>query len=143
MLRFAEKSERVILMNHGRQVAALLPIEDLRKLERIEKDISSPEDIMLAVDAMVKADIKIHTIILFGSYARGDARSKSDVDLLVISEGIQNFWKESSKLSWAASEFVPAEILLTEKSSWSRLKEKRDSVYWHANREGRILWQKQ
>jgi len=32
-------------------------------------------------------------VILFGSYARGEATEKSDVDLIIDSEGILSFWE--------------------------------------------------
>ncbi|WP_456396171.1 nucleotidyltransferase domain-containing protein [Thermococcus sp.] len=41
---------------------------------------------------------RIREIILFGSVARGDAGEESDIDVLVIAEGISQ--KEISELTW-------------------------------------------
>ena len=37
-------------------------------------------------------DYPIRRVILFGSYARGDATEKSDVDLIIDSEGQLSYW---------------------------------------------------
>lgn len=41
---------------------------------------------------------RIREIILFGSVARGDAGEESDIDVLIIAEGISQ--KEISELTW-------------------------------------------
>ncbi|MBI2091858.1 MAG: helix-turn-helix domain-containing protein [Deltaproteobacteria bacterium] len=37
-------------------------------------------------------------IVLFGSYARGDARENSDVDVLIVLKAIENHWKHEAKI---------------------------------------------
>ncbi len=47
----------------------------------------------------------VEEIILFGSYARGDAEDKSDIDLLVI-------WKGRPIEGWNALESIATDILI-------------------------------
>lgn len=37
---------------------------------------------------------RLHTLILYGSYARGQARSGSDVDVAAVLEGFERTWPE-------------------------------------------------
>lgn len=70
-------------------------------------------------------------MVLFGSYARGEARGKeSDVDPLVLLEGeVESSWREYLKIepiSWP-SLWSPVTCCRSSPSTWSRTK----------NREGR------
>ncbi len=54
------------------------------KVETIDKRDRIPQEAILDVVEQIKAKFKPDKIILFGSYARGDYRPQSDVDLLVV-----------------------------------------------------------
>lgn len=49
---------------------------------------NSIDEVLSALIAQTKAifDEKLHSVILFGSYARGDYDSESDIDILVIAD---------------------------------------------------------
>jgi len=49
-------------------------------------------EIKTAIAPLVK-DYPVRRIILFGSYARGEATEVSDVDLIVDSEGQLSYWE--------------------------------------------------
>ncbi|MGD0622178.1 MAG: nucleotidyltransferase domain-containing protein [Thermacetogeniaceae bacterium] len=58
--------------------------------------------------------IKVEKVLLFGSYARGDARSESDIDLIIVSPDFQRMpapkrWKVLGKA--AAKLMEPIEAL--------------------------------
>jgi len=42
---------------------------------------------------------RLKKIILFGSYARGEATPESDMDVLVVLENLKSIYKEASRLS--------------------------------------------
>lgn len=54
------------------------------KVDTIDKRTRIPEEAILDVVEQIKTKFKPHKIILFGSYARGDIRPESDVDLLIV-----------------------------------------------------------
>ena len=62
-----------------------------------------PENKKKALELFVKTlkekyDNKIHRIILFGSTARGEAGEESDIDVLVVADGVNQ--KEISKIAF-------------------------------------------
>ncbi|MFQ5675586.1 MAG: nucleotidyltransferase domain-containing protein [bacterium] len=54
------------------------------KVETIDKRDRIPYEAILDVVEQIKTKFKPDKIILFGSYARGDYRPESDVDLLIV-----------------------------------------------------------
>jgi predicted nucleotidyltransferase len=81
-------------------------------------------------------------VILFGSYARGDADEGSDADFLVIKPKVENRGLESVRLYQEIAPLgLPVDILLYSEAD---VAERRDwcssAVYW-AMREGRLLYE--
>jgi predicted nucleotidyltransferase len=79
-------------------------------------------------------------IILFGSYARGDASEDSDLDLLVIERSLPNKRAEMVRLRELLRPLrIPVDIIVVsqrEFSDWSHLP--GTAFYWAA-KEGRVL----
>jgi predicted nucleotidyltransferase len=79
-------------------------------------------------------------IILFGSYARGDAREDSDVDLLVIEPTVTDKAREMVRLRRALRQLrIPVDVLVfsqAEAEKWAGVP--GTPLYW-AHREGRVL----
>lgn len=87
-------------------------------------------------------------VLLFGSYARGNARADSDVDLLVIED--QPFGPGRSRVDecgrlWQALTrfFVPKDILVYTDDEVLRWASSRNHVIAHALREGKVLYERQ
>ena len=79
-------------------------------------------------------------VIVFGSYARGDANDDSDLDLLVVEPTIENHTAEYLRLRDAVGSIgVGVDLLLTSEPEFEK---RRDwwatPVYW-AEREGKVL----
>ena len=79
-------------------------------------------------------------VILFGSYARGEATEDSDLDLLVVEQELPDPTSEYLRLRRALGSLgVGVDLLLYSKNEFER---RRDwcgtPIYW-AVREGRIL----
>lgn len=80
-------------------------------------------------------------VILFGSYARGDADSGSDLDLLVIERGMPDKAKEYLKIHRAVGSIgVGVDILVFSQGEFERRAQVRGTLPWRAKREGRLLY---
>lgn len=93
--------------------------------------------------ATIVAQFEPERIILFGSYARGDAGEHSDIDLLVVKDSGLPRYKRSvpiyRALRWVRSAldvlvYTPAEV-----RDWSDVPE---ALVSRAVREGRVLYEK-
>ena len=91
--RVSVRGERVILHRHGKDVAAVVSMEDLRRLATLADSAagvsSAAFPVRLTVAAVKRAVVPllrrygVQRAAVFGSVARGDAQSGSDVDMLV------------------------------------------------------------
>lgn len=95
------------------------------------------------VETIVR-EVSPETIILFGSRARGDARSDSDVDLLVVETEPftpqRSRRKEAARLHMALRGLaISKDILLYSRDEFERWKNSLNHVVGRAHREGRVL----
>jgi predicted nucleotidyltransferase len=82
-------------------------------------------------------------IILFGSWARGDAASDSDVDLLVLFAEVSDPRRRVAELHAALGEFSrAADIVVSTTSRFERYRDVVNTVYWPASREGKVLYER-
>jgi predicted nucleotidyltransferase len=82
-------------------------------------------------------------IILFGSFARGDAREDSDVDLLVLFSHLDDPRRRAAELYSALIGFnLPKDIVVSTTDRFERYKNVVNTVYWPAAREGRVLYER-
>ncbi len=47
---------------------------------------------------------KLKAVYLYGSYARGDYRQGSDVDVMILLKDYKNYWEELNRISYLASD---------------------------------------
>jgi predicted nucleotidyltransferase len=96
--------------------------------------------------AAVKAEYgeRLKSVILFGSYARGDATRDSDVDVMVVLDRLGDYWTEAHRLwdlAYAASAgagrwdvLLSARIAAAEDYRIARL-----PLHRNVQREGKVL----
>ena len=99
----------------------------------------SEKTIQQAVARLVAA-AKPSKIILFGSYARGDATENSDLDLMVIEREVANKFDEMVRLRQALRPLrIPVDVLVYSQKyvdEWGHLP--GTALYW-ALHEGRVM----
>ena len=82
-------------------------------------------------------------IILFGSYARGDFGPDSDMDLLVIEEGVEHVRQESVRLRQELRGLpVPIDVIVATPEHVQRYRDAIGLIYGPAIREGRVLYER-
>ena len=99
------------------------------------------EAINLAVQRLV-ASAHPTKVILFGSYARGQATEDSDLDLLVVERNVASKLHEMVRLREAVGSIgIPVDILVyseQELAEWGHLP--GTTLYW-ALKEGKVLYE--
>ena len=62
--------------------------------------------------SVLKIKYKPEKIILFGSFAQGNAQKDSDIDLMIIKETRQNPWKRQDTVERLVTRKVPVDLLV-------------------------------
>jgi predicted nucleotidyltransferase len=79
-------------------------------------------------------------VILFGSYARGEAKPGSDLDLLVVEPRLSSRREEFGRLRMALGDIgVPVDLIVVSDDHVSRWGEVPGGVIHEALRDGRVL----
>ncbi|MEW6358272.1 MAG: nucleotidyltransferase domain-containing protein [Planctomycetota bacterium] len=101
----------------------------------------SEQTIKEATKRLVSA-AKPRKIYLFGSYARGDAREKSDLDFLVVERSVKGRRREMVRLHDAIRPMrIPADILVASESAFEEWADVPGTVMHKARTEGRLLYE--
>jgi uncharacterized protein len=81
-------------------------------------------------------------IILFGSYARGDARERSDLDFMVIEREVPERHKEMLRLhDVLRSLHIPVDVLVVSEENFDYWADTPNTVYFEANEEGIVCYE--
>ena len=100
----------------------------------------SSEQIQQAVAKLVAA-AKPSKIILFGSYARGEATEDSDLDLMVIEPEVGNKFEEMVRLRNVMGDMdIGVDLLVYSDREASRRSQVPGTVLYWAYKEGRVLY---
>lgn len=79
-------------------------------------------------------------VILFGSHARGQERSDSDVDFLVIEPMVENRLEEWKRLRQALRDIhLPVDIVVLDQALAARRAKVPGTMVYHAMRDGRVF----
>lgn len=100
------------------------------------------EKIRQAIDRIVGAASQPSKIILFGSYARGDAGEHSDLDIMVVEPVVVDRAQEMLRLQEAIGWLgVDVDVLVYSEAEFEQRKNWCSTpVYW-ALREGRVVYE--
>lgn len=100
----------------------------------------SEETVQQAVEILKKAAAPSR-IILFGSYARGDARESSDLDFLVTKPVVTSRRREMVRLSDALRPLrLPADVLVVSDRVFDEWRHIPGTVIYEASRDGRVVY---
>ncbi|MDO9225615.1 MAG: nucleotidyltransferase domain-containing protein [Pseudomonadota bacterium] len=81
-------------------------------------------------------------VILFGSYARGDADEGSDVDFMVIEPEVDNEGEEAVRLYRVLRPMrLPVDVLVYSEAEVERRRDWCSSAVYWALREGKVLYE--
>jgi len=93
-----------------------------------------------AARALNRAAPKGSKVILFGSYARGDATANSDLDFLVVEPKVIARIQEAARLDAALRNIrVPMDVVVISQETFDYWKETPNTLPYQAAREGRVL----
>jgi predicted nucleotidyltransferase len=80
-------------------------------------------------------------IILFGSYARGDALPDSDVDLLVVMSVTGSKRQKAVKIGVALHDIpIAKDVIVVTPEEFEWRKDVVGTIEWPASREGKVLY---
>lgn len=101
----------------------------------------SDQDIAKAVGKLVAAAHEPLQVILFGSYARGQATERSDLDLIVVERDTANLSDEMIRLQDAIGNLdVDVDLLVYSQDEFEKRRNWSSTpVYW-AVREGKVVY---
>ena len=91
-----------------------------------------------AVEVLLDLAPRGSEVILFGSYARGDAAAQSDLDFLVIEPQLSDRRSETVRLRSALRPLrLPVDVLVVSRQAFLAWKDVPNNVIHEAAREGR------
>ena len=100
----------------------------------------------VVIDAMVRritGRFQPEKIILFGSYARGEATDDGDVDLLVVMHVEGSRRGKANEIDLALSDrTVPLDVIVVTPEQFDRQKDVIGTVIRQAAREGKVVYER-
>jgi predicted nucleotidyltransferase len=100
------------------------------------------QTISKAAEILLSAAPAGSRVILFGSYARGQAGQDSDLDFLVIEPAVESEFQEMVRLGEALRPLkIPVDVLVTTAATFEYWADTPNTVYYRAAREGRAYEQ--
>ena len=80
-------------------------------------------------------------IILFGSNARGEAQSNSDLDLIIVEKEVTEQYDEVLRLGRALGDLMlPIDLIVVSEAQFNRYGRVPGTVFYRSLQEGRILY---
>jgi uncharacterized protein len=77
---------------------------------------------------------KLKAVYLYGSYARGDYREGSDVDVMILLDDYRNYWNQQKKISQLASDVslkydLTVSCIFIKELQWKNSSNERPLIY--------------
>jgi predicted nucleotidyltransferase len=93
-----------------------------------------------AAEALNRAAPPGSKVILFGSYARGDAAEHSDLDFLVVEPNVTARIEEAARLDAAARDVrVPMDVVVLSRDTFDYWRDTPNTLPYRVFREGKVL----
>ena len=100
----------------------------------------APAQLAQAASRLAQAASRPATVIVFGSYARGDALEASDLDLVVIEPELPDKAEEYLRLKAAVGRLgVGVDLLLFSQADFERRSQVPGTLPYWARKEGKVL----
>ncbi|HWR53902.1 MAG TPA: nucleotidyltransferase domain-containing protein [Bryobacteraceae bacterium] len=104
--------------------------------------VSSSEETVAKIAAVLAQAAQPKRIILFGSQARGEASEDSDFDIMVVEEGSANRFAEMVRLNrLLRSMGVAIDLLVVSEEMFQYWRDVPGNVYYEAASEGKVLYE--
>jgi predicted nucleotidyltransferase len=106
-------------------------------------DAGEPTELLEEITRRIRDTTTPAKIILFGSYARGEADADSDLDLLVVVRDVRYPRRESTRIRRALRGLlVPIDVIVATPEQVERYRDSSGLVYRAALREGVVLYER-
>ncbi|MEI8267570.1 MAG: nucleotidyltransferase domain-containing protein [Betaproteobacteria bacterium] len=100
----------------------------------------SPQQLQSVADRIVERASSSARVILFGSYARGDASEDSDIDLLVVETELRDKASEYLQLKSAVGRVgVGVDLIVMSDEEFERRRHVPGTLPYWAAKEGQVL----
>jgi predicted nucleotidyltransferase len=100
-----------------------------------------PEQTIQQAAQLLGGAVRHAKVILFGSYARGEAQENSDLDFLVIEPELQDKFREMVRLRQVLRPLrIPVDVLVCSQAEVDQLQDSCSTAIYWALREGRVLY---
>jgi len=105
----------------------------------MEKNIPFMDKIISIIISSIDPD----QIVLFGSYARGENKNFSDIDLLVLKKNLKNANDITDNLYISFFENkikIPVDLIVVDYDKYNTLKNEIGYIYKTINEEGKVIY---
>ncbi len=113
------------------------------------KDLLKKDPVLRRIVEVIVKEIDPDRIILFGSRARGDHTEGSDYDILVLKKGVKPedrrpLQRKIRRALWREDIYGSAavDVIVQDIQRYEDLKERWDLIYYDADKEGAILYER-
>ncbi len=113
------------------------------------RDLLKRDPVLCRIVEVIVKEIDPDRIILFGSRARGDYREDSDYDILVLKEEVKPedrrpLQRRIRRALWREDIYGSAsvDVIVQDTRRYEDLKERWDLIYYDADKEGVILYER-
>jgi predicted nucleotidyltransferase len=113
------------------------------KMYDIHINMNRDLPIMEQIVTFITSRISPEKIVLFGSYARGENKGNSDIDILILVKNLENERKLTGLLykELLRSDIsIPIDFLAIDCDKYNKLKNKIGYIYKTIEKEGQILY---